>query len=130
MSWESLPIEIRVYILDIRYKLRNEYCKKIQNAWQRYITADLEAIDILLDIEIDEEEEIMVSIPETSIILEKCAQICSGKHHMWFWEEIFEKINQSLDIHRYNDRDWLTPDAVNYRKTKIAYEKLLKKFNM
>ena len=130
MSWESLPIEIRVYILDVRYKLRNECCKKIQNAWQRHITADLEAIDIVLDLEIDQEERIMVSIPETSIILKKCAHICSGKHHLWFWAEVLDKINQSLDIHRYNDEEWLTPPAVNYIKTAIEYQKMLKKFNI
>tara|TARA_B100000902_G_scaffold399823_1_gene472796 strand:+ start:62 stop:457 length:396 start_codon:yes stop_codon:yes gene_type:complete len=130
MSWESLPIELRVYILSERYKIRNNLSKKIQNVWQQYIIADIEAINILLDVEIDEDQQIMVSIPETSIILKKCAWICSGKQHLWFWKEILDKIQESLVINKYEGTQWLTPNAVNYRKTKIEYKKLLKKFNM
>lgn len=126
MSWDLLPTEIRVYILDLRYSIRNDACEKIQNAWTKYILPDLTAIDIALDIETDQNQNVMVTTESTELILKKCLKISSGKHHIWFWQEIAEKIKESLLIEEYNGGPW----AVYYNRTENAYNELVKKFGL
>ena len=130
MSWEILPTEICVYILKIRNNIRNNASKKIQNAWRKYIVKDCVAIDFALEIEIDQFNEIMVSIPSTAIILKYCLSMTSGKFYLNFWKTLAEKLYTSLQIYKYHENNWLTLEAINYRKIKIQYNKLLEKFNL
>ena len=55
MSWEKLPTEIVIYIFKIRNEIRNEIRNKasqtIQNAWLKYISLDINALDEVLNIE-------------------------------------------------------------------------------
>ena len=129
MSWEILPTEICVYILKIRNNIRNNASKKIQNAWRKYIVNDCVAIDFALEIEIDQFNQIMVSIPSTAIILKYCLSMCSGKFYLNFWKTLAENLYTSLQIYKYPDEQWITPQANNYRKIIIQYNKLLEKFN-
>ena len=46
-----------------------------------------------------------------------------------FWKKIANKLHNSLIWNQYDEAEWLTPQAVNYRKVKIEYKKLLNKFN-
>ena len=129
MSWEMLPTEIILYILKIRNNIRYNASKKIQNAWRKFILPDLIAIDLALEIEIDQYDEIMVSIPSTALKLKYCLLISSGKHYLSFWKILANKLDDSLNTYTYAENEWLTPEAVNYRKVKIEYKNLLKKFN-
>ena len=129
MSWEMLPSEICIYILKIRNNIRNNAAKKIQNAWKKYILSELIAIDFALEIEIDELNEIMVSISQTATLLKHSLSMTSGKFYLNFWKILAEKLYTSLEIYKYPDSEWLTPQAVNYRKIKIQYNKLIEKFN-
>ena len=124
-----LPTEICVYILKIRNNIRNNASKKIQNAWINYIFKDCVAIDFALEIESDQYNEIMVSIPSTAIILKYCLSMCSGKFYLAFWKKIAKQLYTSLKLYEYPDNEWNTLEAVNYRKIKIQYNKLLEKFN-
>lgn len=129
MSWEILPTEVTVYILTIRNNIRNTASKKIQNAWRKFILPELIAIDLVLQIEIDQYNLIMLSIQSTSSILKASLSFCSGKHYLSFWKTLSIKLYDSLNTYTYTDNDWLTPEAINYRKSKIQYKKLLEKFN-
>ena len=129
MSWDMLPTDICVYILKIRNEIRNNSSNIIQNAWRKYIISDIIAIDILLEIEIDKYDEIMVSITSTENILKTSLTICSGKFYLNLWKNLAEKLYYSLKINKYPEHEWLTPSAVNYRKIKIQYNRLLEKFN-
>ena len=129
MSWEMLPNEISINILKIRNNIRYIASKKIQKAWKKFILPDEIAIDLALEIEIDEYNEIMVSIPSTALKLKYCLTMSSGKHYLWFWKKLAMKLEDALNIYKYRDNEWLTPEAQNYRKIKIQYEKLLNKFN-
>lgn len=129
MSWESLPLEISVYILKIRNKIRYTATKKIQNAWRKFILSDIIAINLALGIEIDQYDKIMVSIQSTALKLKYCLSICSGKHYLSFWKTIAINLQDSLNTYKYTEDEWLTPQAINYRKIKIQYENLIKKFN-
>lgn len=130
MSWDKLPCEIKTYILELRYNIRNDSANKIQKLWSNYILPDLTAIDIVLNLELDQYNYIMVSIRSTESILKKCLFITTGKHYLFFWKKLLHKIKCSLIIHEYNEEEWLTPEAVNYRKIKVVYEKLAKKFKL
>ena len=126
-----LPTDICVYILKIRNEIRNNYSNIIQNAWKKYIISDILAVDILLEIEIDQFDEIMVSIPSTENILKFSLTLCSGKFYLNFWEYIAKKLYNSLKLYEHVERNdnWLIPELVNYRKIKIQYNLLLEKFN-
>ena len=130
MSWDMLPTDICIYILKLRNNIRNNASNLIQNSWRKYIISDIIAIDILLEIEIDQYDEIMVSIPSTENILKTALTICSGKFYLKLWENLAEKLYHSLKINKYTEYERFTPSAVNYRKIKIQYNRLLKKFNL
>ncbi len=130
MSWELLPNEIILYILKIRNNIRNTSSKKIQNAWKKFILPEDIAIDFALEIEIDEYDKIMVSIQSTSLLLKYCLSMCSGKYYLSFWKTLANKLNDSLNTYTFSDDDWQTPEAVNYRKVKLQYKRLLNKFNL
>ena len=138
MSWEMLPTEIVVYIFKIRNEIRIKASKTIQIAWLKYTLPEVMAIDNALNIEVDELEEVMVSIPSTHIILKNCLNMVKGKRNLNFWKIIAEKLQLSLFIYNYEDNNnpdnheyndsWLTPEQINYNKTKYQYNKLLEKF--
>lgn len=123
MSWESLPIEIRVEILSIRYDLRYTASNKIQNGWKKYMLPEVTAMDISLDIEIDSDEIIMVSLPQTAKLMEICAHIIRGKHNQDYWLLVMEYIKEGLDIDEYTGG----PGSVYYNRTEKAYRKILNK---
>ena len=128
MSWEMLPTEIVIYIFKIRNEIRNEASQTIQNAWSKYISLDLIALDEALNIEIDQYNEVMVSIPSTHLILKNCLNMVSGKRYLWFWKKIAIKLYNSLFINKPTEELWLTPEAINYRKVEYQYNKLMEKF--
>ena len=137
MSWEKLPIDICIYILKIRNEIRNKIiidkCKIIQNSWRNYILPDTIAYHLALDIEIDQFDNIMVSIPSTHKILKNCIELISGKHKLSFWKIVIQKLEYSLLVNNYDNGNiinWLSPEAVNYRKIKYEYNNLVKKFDL
>ena len=134
MSWEKLPTEIVIYIFKIRNEIRNEIKNKasqtIQNAWLKYISLDINALDEVLNIEIDEFNDIIVSIPSTYLILKNCLNMVSGKRNLSFWKIILTNLHYSLRKgYIWYDDGQDTPEAINYRKIKIEYKKLVNKFN-
>ena len=134
MSWEKLPTEIVIYIFKIRNEIRNEIRNKasqtIQNAWLKYISLDINALDEVLNIEIDEFNDIIVSIPSTYLILKNCLNMVSGKRNLSFWKTILKNLHYSLRKgYIWYDDGQDTPEAINYRKIKIQYKKLVNKFN-
>ena len=129
MSWQMLPNEITIYILKIRNNIRYTASKKIQNAWRKYILPEDIALELALEIETDRYDKIMVSIPSTHLILKNCLNMVSGKNYLSFWKTVSDLLQESLTTYQYSDNEWLTPEAVNYRKIKKEYKKLLKKFN-
>lgn len=82
-----------------------------------------------MKIEIYQFNEIMVAILSTLIIVKYCLSICSGIFFLRFWKKIAKQLYNSLKLYQYPENEWLTLEAVNYRKIKIQYNKLLEKFN-
>ena len=123
MFWDNLPLDLRVYILSIRYNIRNKSSEIISKSWRKYIMADNLAIDLALELQVDQEGYLMVSIPETSEILNICLKIMKNKIGLWFWETILEKLKNGLFIEEYTGG----PSAIYYNRTEQAYQDLLKK---
>lgn len=124
-----LPNEITVYILKIRNNIRYNASKKIQNIWRKFILPEEIAINLALGIEIDQYDKIMVSIQSTALKLKYCLSICSGKHYLSFWKDLAIRLEDSLNTYKYAENEWLTPEAINYRKIRMQYKNLIKKFN-
>jgi hypothetical protein len=131
MSWDMLPNDICIYILKLRNNIRNNASNLIQNTWRKYIISDIIAVEILLKIETDQYDEIMVSIPSTVNILKTSLTLCSGKFYLNLWKNLAERLYNTLKLYKNleNNNNWLSPEVVNYRKIKIQYNRLLKKFN-
>lgn len=124
MYWEDLPIEIRIYILSLRYMLRNNEVKKIQKTWNKYLIKEVTAIDIALDIEVDTYGLIIISIQKTSRILRICNKIISGNYNKEFWLALIENIKIGLDLEEYTGG----PGSVYYNRTQEEWINLEKKF--
>ena len=128
MLWETLPNDITIYILKIKNNIRYTASKKIQNAWRKYILPEEIAKNLALEIETDQYDKIMVSIQSTALKLKYSLSMCSGKNYLSFWKIVSDLLGESLNTYQYAENEWLTPEAVNYRKIKIQYKKLLNKF--
>ena len=130
MSWQILPNEITVYILKLRNNIRYISSKKIQNAWKKYILPEQIGLDLALDIETDQYNKIIISTNSTVLRLKYILSMCSGNNYLSFWKTVLDLLDESLNTYQYTSDEWLTPEAVNYRKIKILYKKLLTKFNL
>ncbi len=123
MSWEILPIEIRIEILSLRHDIRYSSAKKIQKQWIKHMLPEVTALDLSLDLEIDNDEIILVSLPRTARIMKLCANIISGKHNRFYWEIVMEGIKEGLELEEYMGG----PSSIYYNRTEEAYEKILNK---
>lgn len=125
MSWESLPIELRVQILSIRYNIRNNSSILIQNTWNKYLAKIENVIEVALELQVNVDGIFLVSSPSTSRIMEYCANVVNRKHHRAFWEFIIEQIQIGLFSEEFTGG----PGAIYYNRTEIACDKLIKKLN-
>ena len=126
MSWELLPTDITIYILKLRSSLRNDACLKIQSSWFKHILPDMTAIDISLNIHLDEDYEFIIDTPESVSIINKCLFIATGKRHLLFWNKYLNKIKKSLIINEYMGG----PSSIYYNQTEELYYKLTEKFQL
>ena len=79
MLWDNLPLDLRVYILSLRYNIRNKSSEIICKSWKKYIIADNLAIELAQKLQLDQDGNIKISIPETSKILNMCIKIIKQK---------------------------------------------------
>lgn len=110
MSWELLPIDIRVEILSLRYNIRNNAALIIQ----KYL--DEKAINRALSLEIDINDCVLVMRPSTALIMEYCSKVVSGKNNFEFWTIILEQVNLGL----IEDYDW-AQELLSQNDTRYQY---------
>lgn len=125
MSWECLPIELRTNILSIRFDIRNNACKLIQKNWNKYFARIESAIEIALELEVDQDGTFLVMWPSNATIMEYCAKVVTGKHNRGFWKFIIQEIQLGL----YKDEYIGGPGSIYYNRTEIACDILVKKLN-
>lgn len=125
MSWECLPIELRTNILSIRFDIRNNACKLIQKNWNKYFGRIESAIEIALELEVDQDGTFLVMWPSNATIMEYCAKVVTGKHNRGFWKFIIQEIQVGL----YKDEYTGGPGSIYYNRTEIACDILVKKLN-
>ena len=129
--WDELPIELRVYILSIRNTYRNNNAIIIQKKWQKYIAPSIAAIDIVLELEVDENCYILTRWKSTAEILEYCAKILTAKINKDFWNFILKEIRIGLnidEIYVIETKFLDDPSIAYYYITENAYFTLYNKF--
>ena len=125
MSWEGLPIELRTIILSMRFDIRNNASKLIQKSWGKYFAPIGSAIEVALELEVDQDGTFLIMWPSTAKIMEHCAKVVTGKHHREFWKFIIEQIQIGL----FKDEHTGGPGAIYYNRTEFACDKLVEKLN-
>lgn len=128
MSWNSLPHDITIKILELRYKYRKTASEKIQRWWKATKRArELLAIDLSLDIEIDQNEMIIVTNEKLYKLLDQCCTLISGRHYRDYWLIVLEGIKDGLKqqlVMKDNQ------EILFYQQTQISYRKLLEKLQV
>ncbi len=132
MSWDALPTDLHVLILSFRNEIRNTASLTIQRVWGKYIAPSIAALDIILEIEVDQNGIILATWKPNIKILEYCTRVLSGYNNKSFWNVILEGIYEGLIA----DEVWVTdahcnntPNIKYYYYTEKLYYELLNKFS-
>ena len=127
MSWELLPIDLRVLILKLRNDERNECVNKIQNAWKHYIDKMEATIEILLSIDVDDNGTLITLFEHTANVLEFCCKRFTGRMYDQFWMAVLEMLNVGLgeDINYKEDTGKL---GKIYNRVEKAHAILVERF--
>ena len=80
---------------------REDACRTIQNCWRRYIAPTWAAVDISLNLEIDENAEIHVMRESTAKIMEYCVRVLSGRQHRDYWKFILGLVRRGLWVDEF-----------------------------
>ena len=97
MSWELLPIELRVLILEFRNDARAKYANIIQTAWKNHQAKMDASIDILLSIDVDANGILITLFEHTANVLEFCCKRFTGRNYNQFWMAVLEMLNTGLE---------------------------------
>ena len=97
MSWDSLPIDLRVLILEFRNDARAKYANIIQNAWKNHEAKMDASIDILLSIDVDDNGILITLFEHTANVLEFCCKRFTGRNYEQFWMAVLEMLNMGLE---------------------------------
>ena len=111
MSWDKLPIELHIMILSFRNEIRNNASLTIQRSWGKYMAPSIAALDIILEMEVDQNGTILATWKPNVKILEYCTRVLSGHINKSFWNVILEGIYEGLIA----DEVWVT--EANYNDT-------------
>ena len=131
MSWNSLPHDITIKILELRYKYRKTASEKIQRWWKATKRArELLAIDLSLEIEIDRNEMIIVTNEKLYKLLDRCCTLISGRHYRDYWLIVLEGIKDGLKQRQRQQFLKDNQEILFYKQTQISYRKLLEKLQV
>lgn len=100
MSWNILPIELRVCILSMRHDMREDSQKMIVRHWEKF-QAPKKVAQYLVN------KERMglpmgVMFPEVASIMEYCANVLSGREKPNYWRAILEEVEHEMWLNQYS----------------------------
>ena len=137
MTWNILPIELRVIILSLRHTMREEAQRTIVRTWKKF-QAPKKVAHYLVERErwsmggVWNEEGVFggdsmnVTFPETADIMEYCVKVLSGREKPNYWKEILEEVEFELWSNQYSCGGRLEEEYMS--RVDSAFEKLIKKF--
>jgi len=96
----------------------------IQNCWRCYIAPTRAAVDISLNLEIDENAEIHVMQESTAKIMEYCVRVLSGRQHRDYWKFILGLVRRGLWVDEFTGG----PHACFYVRVQNACDTLVERF--
>ena len=134
MTWNILPIELRVLILSMRYTLREEAQKTIVRTWKKFY-APKKIAHYLVERErwsmggvwndgVFGGDSMNVMFPETADIMEYCAKILSGRENPNYWNAVLKEVEHEMWMNQYSGG----PGAEYMDRVNNAFEVLIKKF--
>ena len=112
MTWEELSLDLRVLILSMRHKMRQEAQGTIVRYWKKFY-APKKVAHYLVERErwsmggVWNEEGVFggdrmnVMYPETAEIMEYCVKVLSGREKPNYWKEILEEVEFELWSNHY-----------------------------
>ena len=119
MSWDLLPIDLRVMILSLRHEIREDAGLKIKKCWRKFQIPKKIAKMLVGSVPL-----LGMMNPDTADIMEYCVKILSGKEHPVFWDNILSNIEYELWMDEYSGG----PGAPYKNRSEKAYYILSQRF--
>ena len=131
MNWESLPVEIRLLIIEKRNKIRQTAAKVIQKQWNKFQAPKQTAIYLWERLKAEnpddwEPEYPCMIFPETAHIMKFTSKVLSGKEDHKYWSRLFGIISYGMYLDEYTGG----PGAIFHQKIQNDLKILENKFNM
>lgn len=131
MNWESLPVEIRLLIIEKRNKIRQTAAKVIQKQWNKFQAPKQAAIYLWERLKAEnpddwESDYPSMIFPETARLINFTTKVLSGKENQKYWSLLFSSISYGLWINEYVGG----PGAIFHQKIQNDLKTLENKFNM
>jgi hypothetical protein len=129
MSWDALPLELRLLILEFRNKLREKEAIKIQKRYLKFRAPEKAAIDLVLDkLPVDDDAVALCFDDYTRKIVEYCVKVLSGKYYVEFWNIILKCVKDGLVMDKPIVASLRNDFQNNYYSTSKAYNILYERF--
>ena len=119
MSWDLLPIDLRVLILSFRHEMRVNTCATIQKWWKKF-----QAPKNVAKMLCSTFGGFGVMHPDTADIMEYCVKVLSGKENPKFWNMALDEVDYKLWVDEYSGG----PGAPYKFRTGEAYHILTRRF--
>ena len=126
MTWDILPIELRVLILSKRHIMRKKAKETILRYWKKFQAPKQVACDLVLE----ERSGLPMSVfhIETVRIMKYCKKVLSGREDQIFWHAILEELDNELWEYKEHDNYYFPNESLCYDIIKYNYFELARIF--
>ena len=126
MTWDILPIELRVLILSKRHIMRKEAKEMILRSWKKFQAPKQVACDLV----VEERFGLPMSVLhiETVRIMKYCKKVLSGRENQIFWNAILEELDNELWENKENKNYYSNNESLFYDIIKYNYFELARIF--
>ena len=138
MSYEKLPIELRMFILTKLHNIYETNARVIQTYWYKFSNPQKVAMKLWKDFEENDHDawgedyyndQPNLIIPKTAKLMKYSSKVLTGKGNfkkIQFWKKIIYFIDDSLCLEQYTGG----PQAYLYNEIEEYFNIMSKKFNI
>ena len=138
MSWDKLPLELRLNIFAKVHDIFEENSKIIQKYWHKYTNPQKVAKELWINFENEDpaawgegtfNEEPYLIIPKTEKLMKFACRVVTGKGDydtISYWKFVMRSVNRSLWTEEFTGG----PGAIMYNKIQDYLHIMAKKFNI
>tara|TARA_Y100000748_G_scaffold249661_1_gene214632 strand:+ start:1325 stop:1789 length:465 start_codon:yes stop_codon:yes gene_type:complete len=129
MSWDKLPVELRLLIFAKVHEIFEENSNIIQKYWHKFTNPRKVALELWMKMDVDPNEPSSLILPETARLIKFTSKVVSfsGKENFESirrWNLVIGLIGKSL----WEDEHVGGPSAIIYNEIEKYYSKVAKKF--